>query len=104
MQKTGWTYEKRNAGAGLIDWYYIRPNRDPSDTETMLGVDYFASQEDVIHYQEMKDIEDGEMTIKKTSRRKRTSTPTKREKSAMMDAFDSEAIVSPLLHHRSRVL
>ena len=95
LQKTGWTYEKRNAGAGLIDWYYIRPNRDPSDTETMLGVDYFASQEDVIHYQEMKDIEDGEMTIKKTSRRKRTSTPTKREKSAMMDAFDSEAIVSP---------
>ena len=46
----GWTYCKAGRVNPLHDWYYCRPGANPAKTGSVLGVDYFLSEEDVVTF------------------------------------------------------
>jgi len=59
LQRAGWKVMKAARYNNLHDWYYIRPNVDPGDSNTVLGRDYFMSQPDVINYIRKRDESNG---------------------------------------------
>ena len=50
LQKEGWKAISAGRYNNLHDWYYVRPNCDPGDGKSELGVDYFLSEEDAIEF------------------------------------------------------
>lgn len=48
LQRNGWKAISAGRYNKLHDWYYVRPNCDPGDGESKLGVDFFLCEEDAI--------------------------------------------------------
>ena len=65
LQRAGWKVMKAARYNNLHDWYYIRPNVDPGDSNTVLGRDYFMSQPDVINYIRKRDESNGLVNLQR---------------------------------------
>jgi hypothetical protein len=51
LKLAGWKVKRAGKVNPLHDYYYVRPGRDPSDVNCILGRHYFQSKEDVIEYE-----------------------------------------------------
>lgn len=60
LERAGWRRTRAGRYNVLHDWYWIRPRRDPGDPDAALGVDYFASVDEVVRYQKRCDEEEEE--------------------------------------------
>ncbi|KAL3776119.1 hypothetical protein ACHAW5_003261 [Stephanodiscus triporus] len=52
LQKEGWKAVSAGRYNKLHDWYYVRPNCNPGDGTSKLGVDYFLSEDAAIEFAE----------------------------------------------------
>ena len=50
LLKDGWRVISAGKYNKLHDWYYVRPDCDPGDESSKLGVNYFLSEEDAIKW------------------------------------------------------
>ncbi|KAL7536747.1 hypothetical protein ACHAXR_010835 [Thalassiosira sp. AJA248-18] len=82
LSRAGWTFIKAGRYNPLHDWYYVRPNRDPSDESSKLGRHYFLCQDDVCDFAKRLDKKSSQKGSKKSSRK---------SLGVMMGAFEEEA-------------
>jgi len=79
LQRAGWKVMKAGKYNPLHDWYYVRPNRDPGDSQCVLGRHYFTSQNEVIEF--VKSVDEKQSSGKK-------GKATRKSMGVMLNAFE----------------
>jgi len=85
LSKAGWKCVKAPLKNLQHEYYWVRPGRDARAEDSQLGVDYFASQQDVLDYQKREDEADD--AAKENRKRKRCD-------SVVLDDFEKEAMAT----------
>jgi len=79
LQRAGWKVIKAGKFNLLHDWYYVRPNRNPGDSQCVLGRHYFTSQNEVIEF--VKSVDEKQSSGKK-------GKATRKSMGVMLNAFE----------------
>jgi hypothetical protein len=66
LKLAGWRQVKAGKINKLHDYYYVRPGRDPSDEDCILGRHYFQSREDVIQYEKACEENEAKKSVRES--------------------------------------